>query len=36
MRDGRIVSDVPVTDRLSAETELSRLRDAQQAVQLTV
>jgi putative ABC transport system ATP-binding protein len=36
MRDGRIVSDVPVTERLSAETELQRLRDAQQAVQLTV
>jgi putative ABC transport system ATP-binding protein len=36
MRDGRIVSDVPVTDRLNAETELRRLRDAQQAVQLTV
>jgi putative ABC transport system ATP-binding protein len=35
MRDGRIVSDVTVTDRLSAETELRRLRDAQQAVQLT-
>ena len=36
MRDGRIVSDVPVSDRLQAETELRRLRDAQQAVQLTV
>jgi len=36
MRDGRIVSDVPVTDRLNAETELRRLRDAQQAVNLTV
>jgi putative ABC transport system ATP-binding protein len=36
MRDGRIVSDVPVNDRLNAETELRRLRDAQQAVQLTV
>jgi len=35
MRDGRIVSDVPVTARLSAETELERLRDAQQAVKLT-
>ena len=35
MRDGRIVSDVPVANRLSAETELRRLRDAQQAVQLT-
>jgi len=36
MRDGRIVSDVPVTARLDAEAELRRLRDAQQAVQLTV
>ena len=35
MRDGRIVSDVPVTDRLDAEIELRRLRDAQQAVKLT-
>jgi putative ABC transport system ATP-binding protein len=36
MRDGRIVSDVPVKDRLQAATELQRLRDAQQAVNLTV
>jgi putative ABC transport system ATP-binding protein len=36
MRDGRIVSDKPVTQRLNAETELRNLRDAQQAVQLTV
>src|SRR5262245_4842428 len=36
MRDGRIVSDVPVRDRLNAEIELQRLRDAQQAVKLTV
>jgi putative ABC transport system ATP-binding protein len=36
MRDGRIVSDTPVTQRLNAETELRLLRDAQQAVQLTV
>lgn len=36
MRDGKIVSDVAVADRLSAETELRRLRDAQQAVQLTI
>ena len=36
MRDGRIVSDTPVGERLNAETELRRLRDAQQAVQLTV
>lgn len=35
MRDGRIVSDSPVAQRLNAETELRRLRDAQQAVQLT-
>ncbi len=36
MRDGRIVSDVPVTDRLAADVELRRLRDAHQAVSLTV
>ena len=36
MRDGRIVSDLPVSQRLNAETELRVLRDAQQAVQLTV
>lgn len=36
MRDGRIVTDVAVTDRLSAESELRRLRQAQQAVNLTV
>ncbi|MGA2865700.1 MAG: ABC transporter ATP-binding protein [Verrucomicrobiota bacterium] len=36
MRDGLIVSDVPVTSRLDAETELRRLHDAHQAVQLTV
>src|SRR5262245_44110799 len=35
MRDGRVVSDVPVSDRLFAENELQRLRDAQQAVQLS-
>ena len=35
MRDGRIVSDVPVNNRLNAESELRNLRDAQQAVQLT-
>jgi putative ABC transport system ATP-binding protein len=35
MRDGRIISDSPVTDRLNAETELRLLIDAQQAVQLT-
>jgi putative ABC transport system ATP-binding protein len=36
MRDGKIVSDMLVNDRLNAENELSRLREAQQAVQLTV
>ena len=36
MRDGRIVSDTSVAQRLNAETELRLLRDAQQAVQLTV
>jgi putative ABC transport system ATP-binding protein len=35
MRDGRLVSDTLVSQRLNAETELSRLREAQQAVQLT-
>ncbi len=34
MRDGRIVSDALVPSRLQAETELDRLRQAQQAVQL--
>src|SRR6516162_1893662 len=29
MRDGRVVSDMPVTERLHAETELRRLREAQ-------
>ena len=36
MRDGRIVNDPPVTNRLNAEEELTRLRNEQQAVQLTV
>jgi len=36
MRDGRVVSDVGVSDRLNAETELRRLKNDQQAVQLTV
>jgi putative ABC transport system ATP-binding protein len=36
MRDGHIVSDVEVTDRLHADAELHRLRNAHQAVQLTV
>src|SRR5947209_6110043 len=35
MRDGRIVSDTLVTDRLNAEEELRNLQQAQQAVQLT-
>jgi putative ABC transport system ATP-binding protein len=34
MRDGRIVSDTPVTARLKAETELQRLRREHEAVQL--
>jgi putative ABC transport system ATP-binding protein len=34
MRDGQIVSDLPVTNRLDSETELHRLRAAQQAVKL--
>ena len=36
MRDGRVVSDVLVSDRLNADQELRRLRDAQKEVQLTV
>jgi putative ABC transport system ATP-binding protein len=36
MRDGQIVSDVAVSDRLSAETELRRLREAQTAIKLSV
>jgi putative ABC transport system ATP-binding protein len=34
MRDGQVVTDTTVTDRLKAEAELERLREAQQAVQL--
>jgi putative ABC transport system ATP-binding protein len=34
MRDGQILTDTPVPDRLQAETELVRLREAQQAVKL--
>jgi putative ABC transport system ATP-binding protein len=34
MRDGRIVSDQPVTRRLNAADELRRLREAQEAIQL--
>ncbi len=35
MRDGRLVSDVPVTDRLNAAEELQRLLDAEAAAKLT-
>ena len=35
MRDGKIVGDTPVTSRLNAEVQLQKLRQAQQAVQLT-
>ena len=35
MRDGQVVSDVAVSDRLLAEKELERLREAQHAVQLS-
>ena len=34
LRDGLIVSDTPVANRLNAEKELSRLKSEQQAVQL--
>ena len=34
MRDGLVVSDTPVTNRLNAENELSRLKAEQKAVQL--
>ena len=34
MRDGRIISDQVVQNRFNAETELQRLREAQQAVKL--
>jgi len=34
MRDGKVVSDTPVADRLKADAELRRLREAQHAVQL--
>jgi putative ABC transport system ATP-binding protein len=34
MRDGRVVSDVPVEKRLNAEVELRALREAQAAVKL--
>ena len=35
MRDGKVVGDTVVTSRLNAEVELQKLRQAQQAVQLT-
>ncbi len=35
MRDGRIVSDLPVTHRLDAAHELKKLEQEQQAIQLT-
>jgi len=34
MRDGRVISDTPVANRLKAETELGRLQQAQEAVKL--
>ncbi|MDB6128086.1 MAG: transporter related [Verrucomicrobia bacterium] len=36
MRDGRVVSDVQVTDRLIAEQEMAKLREAESAAKLTV
>ncbi len=35
MRDGQIVSDKPVVQRLNSETELARLREAHQSVKLS-
>jgi hypothetical protein len=35
MRDGLVVSDIPVTGRLVAPAELARLRDAEAAAKLT-
>jgi putative ABC transport system ATP-binding protein len=35
MRDGKVVSDTPVTNRSNAETELGRLQEEQKAAQLT-
>jgi putative ABC transport system ATP-binding protein len=34
MRDGKIISDTPVANRLNAETELNRLQEEQKAVKL--
>lgn len=35
LRDGKIVTDEAVTDRLNAVTELQHLQAAQQAIKLT-
>jgi putative ABC transport system ATP-binding protein len=35
MRDGQIISDKPVAERLHAQEELGKLQQAHQAVQLT-
>jgi putative ABC transport system ATP-binding protein len=35
MRDGRVVLDTPVTDRLTATEELRRVDEEQKAIQLT-
>jgi putative ABC transport system ATP-binding protein len=35
MRDGRVVSDVQVADRLIAATEMAKLREAETAAKLT-
>jgi ABC-type antimicrobial peptide transport system, ATPase component len=35
MRDGKVLTDTPVTNRLKAEVELEKLRDAQKSVQLS-
>jgi putative ABC transport system ATP-binding protein len=35
MRDGIVLTDVPVTNRLKAETELARLQSEHKAVQLS-
>jgi putative ABC transport system ATP-binding protein len=34
MRDGKVISDAPVANRLNAETELSKLNQAQAEVKL--
>jgi len=34
LRDGKIVTDETVADRLNAEQELAKLKQAQKAVQL--